>query len=389
MLAHELLTAEDLQYCIDIRRKIHRRPELGFDLPETTALVTAELKKMGLEVRNDYAPSSAVAWLNPEASGPRIMMRADMDALPVTEKTGLPFSSEIEGKMHACGHDTHTAILLTVGRILSRVKDQLPCSVMLLFQPSEECAESGAKAMVENGVMDDVDYCLATHCSNSYRAGTIGVHPGDHSAACDPITVVFHGKTAHATRPHAGVDAIKMAMAAREGLQKIVDEEVGERRHIWGLGYVNGGTAHNVVADRCELRFTFRYFDMAFAAKVKERGIALLNQIAADFGGTVDIEWEMSAPPVINDEAMTEAFRRSLAKLEDVTAAETVFSMGSEDFSYFMLKKPGVNFCYGSGNPEKYGESSVHCNNFIADEDGFRAAILAFVQFALDADQLN
>jgi len=388
MLAHELLTAEDLQYCIDIRRTLHRRPELGFDLPETTALVTAELQKLGLEVDHSYAPCSAVAWVNPDAPGPRVMMRADMDALPVTKKTGLPFSSEIPGRMHACGHDTHTAILLTVARVLCRVKDQLPCRAMVLFQPSEECAESGAQVMVENGVMDHVDCCLAVHCSNSYRAGVIGVNAGDHAAACDPITVIFHGKTAHATRPWAGVDAIKMSLKAQEGLQKIVSEEVGTRNHIWALGYFNGGTAHNVVADRCELRFSFRYFDMAFAARVKERGIALLQSIAEEFGGTVEIEWEMSAPPVINDEALTEAFRRSLAKLEGVTAVETPFSMGSEDFSYFSLKKPGVNFSYGSGNPEKYGESSVHCNNFIADEDGFRAAILAFLQFILDADQL-
>ena len=389
MLAHELLTAEDLQYCIDIRRKIHRRPELGFDLPETSALVTAELQKLGLEVDHSYAPCSAVAWLNPEASGPRIMMRADMDALPVTEKTDLPFSSEIPGRMHACGHDTHTAILLTVARVLCRVKEQLPCRVMVLFQPSEECEQSGAKVMAENGVMNNVDFCLAAHCSNSYPAGTVGVNPGDHAAACDPITVVFHGRTAHATRPWAGVDAIKMGLKAQEGLRQIVAEEVGDRNHIWALGYFNGGTAHNVVSDRCELRFSFRYFDMAFAAKVRQRGIALLQSIADEAGGTVDIDWNMSAPPVINDPAATAAFSRSLSRLEGVTEVLTPFSMGSEDFSYFSLRKPGVNFSYGSGNPEKYGESSVHCNNFIADEDGFRAAILAFVQFALDADQLN
>ena len=389
MLATNLLTAEDLQYCIDIRRAIHRRPELGFDLPETTALVTAELEKMGLSCTGKYAPSSAVAWINPEADGPHLMIRADMDALPVTEKTGLPFSSEIPGKMHACGHDTHTAILLTVARILCRVKEQLPARVMVLFQPSEECEQSGAKVMVQNGVMDDVDCCISTHCSNSYPAGFIGCSAGNRSAACDPITVVFHGKTAHATRPYAGVDAIKMALRAQDELQKIVTEEVGDRKHIWALGYFNGGTAHNVVADRCELRFSFRYFDMDFAAKVRSRGTEALQRIAADFGGTVDIDWNMSAPPVINDARITDIFRHSTKKLEGVTFGEVPYSMGSEDFSYYLLKKPGINFNYGTGNEEKYGKSSVHCNNFIADEDGFRAAILAFVQFVLDADQLT
>lgn len=389
MLATDLLTAEDLSYCIDIRRKIHRHPELGFDLPVTTALVGAELENMGYTWDGSYAPSSAVSWVNPEGTGPCVMLRADMDALPVTEKTGLPFSSEIPGHMHACGHDTHTAILLTVGRVLARIKDQLPCKVMLLFQPSEECEQSGAKVMVENGVMDEVDYCICTHCGNSHHANVIGSCIGDYCAACDPITIVFHGKTAHATRPHNGVDAIRMALAAQDGLEKIVKEEVGDRKHIWALGVFRGGTAHNVVADECELRFSFRYFDMEFAAKVRERGVALLKRIAADFGGSVDIDWNMSAPPVINDPILTERFRRSVDKLSDIENIEVTYGMGSEDFSYYMLKKPGLCFHYGSGNEEKYGKSFGHCNNFIVDEDSFRAPILAFLQFVLDAEPLT
>ena len=127
---------------------------------------------------------------------------------------------------------------------------------------------------------------------------------------------------------------------------------------------------------------------MAFAARVRERGVALLKKIAADFGGTVDIDWNMSAPPVINDTILTERFRRSMDKLEEINSIEVPYSMGSEDFSYYLLKKPGLAFHYGTGNPEKYGESSVHCNNFIADEDGFRAAILAFLHFVLDAEPL-
>ena len=390
MLATELLTAADLQYCIDIRRKIHRRPELGFDLPETVALVSSELEKLGISWTGEYAPGSVTAWVNPEQNeGKRILLRADMDALPVTEKTGLPYASEIPGRMHACGHDTHTAILLTVARILSRVKDQLPCKVRLAFQPSEECEQSGAEYMARMGVTDEVDYCIGLHCDNGVKSGTIGYHSGDYMAACDPITITFHGKTAHATLPEQGIDAIQMALKAQAGLKKIVEEEAGDRLYIWSLGCFHGGTAHNVVSDLCELKISYRYFDLQFAERVRSRGRALLEEVAAEFGGTVEIDWRMSAPPLYNQPELVKCFVSSLNKLEGVGIEEVALRKSTEDFAWMLLKKPGFLFRYGSGCEEKGCTTMAHCNDFMPDEDGFRAAILAYVQFILDAAQLN
>ncbi len=389
MLAKDHLTKEDLEYCVKIRRQLHRHPELGFDLPETVKLVGGELDKLGLEWTGKYAPCSAVAIINPESTGKTLLIRADMDALPVLEKSGVPFASEIEGRMHACGHDAHTAILLTAGRVLCRIKDQLPCRVVLLFQPSEECEQSGAQCMVENGVTEGVDYALTFHCGNEHPTGYLGVVTGDYCAACDPITLTFHGKTAHATLPENGVDAIQMALEAWNGLRAIVAEEVGDRKHIFSLGYFHGGTAHNVISDLCEIKISFRYYDTQFGKTVRERGIKLLNEICARYSGTVDINWNTSAPPVINDPKLAVLYADVAKKIAGENCGDTGVSMGSEDFAWFVTKVPGVATRLGTGNPSQGPVTMGHTNTYRIDEDAFENGVLALVQFVLDVGALN
>lgn len=384
MLAKDFLTQEDLDYCVRIRRQLHRRPELGFDLPETVALVGRELDKLGLSWTGKYAPCSAVAMVNPEAQGKTVLIRADMDALPVLEKSGEPFSSEIEGRMHACGHDAHTAILLTVGRVLCRIREKLPCRVMLLFQPSEECEESGAKCMVENGVTEGVDCAVTFHCGNERPVGYLGVSPGDSCAACDPITLTFHGKTAHATLAHEGIDAIQMALQAWNRLHQMVLQEVGDRRYIFSLGYFHGGTAHNVISDLCQMKISFRYYDSAFGATVRKKGLEILDDICKQFGGTVDIDWETSAPAVINDERLTEIYAAAAKKVAGDNCGANRVSMGSEDFAWFLTKVPGIATRLGTGNPEKGITALGHTNNYRIDESAFQNGVLGLVQFVLD-----
>ena len=387
MDAKSSITKEDIDYCVAIRRRLHRRPEVGFDLPETAALVKAELEKLGLFVRTDYAPCSCVAIVNPEHSGKTVLVRADMDALPILEKSGVEFASEKPGMMHACGHDAHTAMLLTVGRVLCRVKEQLPVRVMLLFQPSEECEQSGARCMVENGVTEGVDYALTIHCGNEHPTGYLGVVAGDYLAACDPITLTFHGKTAHATRFTEGVDAIQMAMQAWAGLKQIVEEEVGDRKHIFSLGYFHGGTAHNVISDECTVKISFRYYDRDFGAKVRSRGIALLEDICSRFGGTVDIDWNTSAPPVINDGALAERFLASARKVAGENCGTTGVRMGSEDFAWYLTKVPGIATRLGTRN-EAFGSTTTgHTNTYRIDENAFENGVLGLCQFVLDAEE--
>ena len=180
-------------YVVSIRRQLHMYPETGFDLPETVKLVSDELQKMGITFTDKYGKASIVAQIG---KGEKILaLRADMDALPVEEETDLPYASKIKGKMHACGHDAHTAILLGVAKYLKSVEDKLNCRVRFIFQPSEECSESGAKMMVENGVMDGVDHIICTHCENALESGKIGICVGDYMAACVPVNIKFYGKT--------------------------------------------------------------------------------------------------------------------------------------------------------------------------------------------------
>ena len=380
----DLITKEDVAYCVDIRRRLHRRPEVGFDLPETQALVIGELQKLGLTVETKYAPCSAVAFVNPECKGKTVLLRADMDALPILEKSGVDFASEKTGLMHACGHDAHTAMLLTVGRVLCRIKEQLPVRVMLLFQPSEECEQSGARCMVEQGVTEGVDCAVTIHCGNEHPTGYLGVVAGDYLAACDPITLTFHGKTAHATRFTEGVDAIQMALEAWNGLKAIEAEEVQGRKHIFSLGYFHGGTAHNVISDECTIKISFRYYDREFGARVRSRGIALLEDICARYGGTVDIDWNTSAPPVINDADLARRYLEAARKVAGENCGPTGVRMGSEDFAWYLTKIPGIATRLGTGNPEKGSTTTGHTNTYRIDEDAFANGIAALCQFVLD-----
>ncbi len=384
MTANELVTKEDLAYAVSVRRAIHEYPELGFELPRTTALVKQELDRLGIALREDYAPCSISGYIG---SGARTLgIRADMDALPIDEKTGLPYASRIPGRMHACGHDAHTAILLTVARVLKRNEEKLPVRVKLLFQPSEECEVSGARAMLESGAMEDVDVIIGAHCENTLESGRIGYFPGDYMAACDPITITFRGKTAHATMAENGVDAIAMAYAAVAEMKQLVKTIARDRMHVFSLGYFHGGTAHNVIADCCTLKISFRYYDMAMAAEIREACASACERIAAAYGGSVDIDWQMSAPSLHNDEALTEAFRACAEEVLPGRLTEMTAKKSTEDFAWFLTKRPGFLFRFGTRNEAKGCVRAQHCNDFELDEDAMMSAILAFVQFALSME---
>ena len=379
----QYVTEQDFRYASACYRHLHRHPELGFELDNTVAFVRSELDKMGI-AWSEAGPASVTAWIGPEDAKTAIGFRADMDALPVMEKSGVPFASEIPGKMHACGHDSHTALMLTVAKILKRMEDKLPCRVKLLFQPSEECEESGAKSMVEHGAVDDVDYVVCSHCENKLETGMIGCRPGDYMAACNPITITFHGKTAHTTIPEEGVDAVAMAWEAYGAMKQIAADEAAEDTiYIFGMNYFHGGTAHNVISDRCELKISFRYYDMEFARRVEEKCLAKCREIAARFGGSVEADWFMSAPPVYNDPGLTAQFSALMEQVLPGYTTTLPLRKSTEDFAWFLLKKPGFIFRFGTGNAAVGSVSVAHCNDFKIDERGMEHAIEAFVQIAL------
>ena len=376
------LDIKDLfDYAVQIRRQLHQYPEVGFDLPRTVSLVAKELSAMGIESTDRYGKGSLVAEIGEGSTC--IALRADMDALPMEEKTDLPYCSRIPGQMHACGHDAHTAILLAVAKHLKAREAELPCRVRFVFQPSEEGAVSGARMMVDHGVMEGVDHILCTHCDNDLEAGVIGTCAGDYMAACIPATVRFLGRTAHATLPEKGIDAVAMAVEAYGEMKAAVIEEAGGvTPYRWCVGRFAGGQVHNVIADCCEMDISFRFYDMDFAARVEGRVREICNAIAARFGGGVEITWKMSTVNVYNDPAVTARFETAL-QAAGLSLAAMPQRMSSEDFAWYLQKKPGMIFRFGTRNEDEGCTALAHRNDFKIDETGMRAAICAFVAYVI------
>ena len=370
-------------YAVSIRRQLHKYPEVGFELERTTALVRHELEKMGIAADPRYGVCSLCAEIGQGEK--TIAFRADMDALPVTEKTNLPYASQSPGKMHACGHDAHTAVLLATAKYFKAHETELPCRIRLIFQPSEEGAISGAKMMVENGVMDGVDHILCTHCENALEAGKIGYCEGDYMAACVPLTITFFGRTAHAALREGGIDAIAMGVRAYQELKTMVEKEAEDTPHIWSVGVLSGGTAHNVIADKCELQISFRFYDMAFAERVRENTFRICEKIAGEAGGKVEIDWHMSTGPIHNDTKITWRFDK-ITRDAGLDVVSIPSRMSSEDFAWFLQKAPGMIFRFGTRNEETGCTGLAHRNDFCLEEAGMKTAIQAFIAYGLQAE---
>ena len=376
----QFVSEELFSYAVKHYRHIHMYPEVGFDLPLTADYVAKQLTDLGIEPQHSFGQCAVVGQIGSDPNRPTIGFRADMDALPVTEKTDLPFASTIPGAMHACGHDSHTAIVLAAAKYLKEHEEDLACNVRLMFQPSEEGAISGAKMMVDHGVMDGVECVVATHCEPFIPAGEVGMAVGDYMAACIPMEIRFHGRTAHATLPETGIDALAMAVEAYNALKVMVKEEAGNRKYIWSVGHLAAGDVHNVIPDLATMRISFRFYDIPFSLRVMDRVVEICNGIAANYGGTVEYDWRMSTGPVHNDASVAEKVRTAMGGL---TVHPLESKMSSEDFAWYLSKAPGVLFRYGSGNEAKGCNGRAHNNDFKIDEDGMKTAIRTFIRYAL------
>jgi amidohydrolase len=364
----------------ELYRELHKVPELGFDLEKTTSIVKAELNSYGIEYTEKYGRGSVVAEIG---NGEKVIaLRADMDALPIEENSGVSFISTNKGVMHACGHDSHTAILLGVAKALKDVEDKLKIRVRLIFQPSEEGLISGAKTMVENGVMDGVSEIVATHCDPDIKWGEIGVCSGDCMASCISLSIKFLGKSAHATMPERGVDAVKMAVEAYNALNVAVKEEAQGRRYIWTVGKIEGGISNNIIADSCELKITFRFYDSEFAKKVESRTNSICNDIGVKYGGKVEIDWPYGAGAVINDTQIVSKLKAAI-KDAGIIVNEIEPKMTSEDFSEFLQKAKGVLFRYGIYNEQERTGEALHTCNFKIYEPAMLTALTAFIEYVM------
>ena len=376
----------DKEYIIALRRELHEFPEVGFDLPKTIAVVKRELDAIGVEYSEEYGESSIVATINPENSGFTIGIRADMDALPITEKNDIPYKSKIDGRMHACGHDAHTAMLLGTAKALYEMRDRISCRVKLIFQPSEEGIRSGALEMVNHGVMDDIDVIIGLHVENWLDSGKIGVCKGASMASSRIIKLEFFGRSAHATLPTSGNDALAAAVDAYCGIQTMLTRTISPfENYVCSVGKLAGGTTQNVIADYAEMLITVRTFNMELDRHIFESISMVAEKSAAAFGCTASVSGGLKAFVLYNDPDIAELVLASAKKVVgDEGITEMPKKLSSEDFSQYLTKKPGVFIRLGTRNADKGCTTLPHNSDFMIDEDALVVGTDTCVQFVLD-----
>lgn len=398
--------AQELQQkVIDWRRDFHAHPELSNREERTAAKVAEHLRSLGLEPRTGIAHHGVTAIIKGGKPGPKIALRADMDALPVTERNDLPFASKVTttfngqqtGVMHACGHDAHTAILLGVADALVAMQDELPGEVMLVFQPSEEGApegeEGGASLMLEEGLFADFkpEAMFGLHVFSSVQAGQIAVRGGPLMAASDKFTIDVHGRQTHGSAPWGGIDPIVAAADLVGTAQTVVSRRsnISKQPAVVSFGSVHGGIRYNIIPDSVQLVGTIRTFDEGMRARIHADLDNVANHVAAAHGATVttDIPVGTGNPVTVNDPALT---ARMLPSLQAAIGAGNVYEpplqMGAEDFAYYAKQVPSMFFFVGATakgiDPAK--APSNHSPEFMLDESALAVGLRAMLQVTLD-----
>jgi len=376
----------DKEYILSLRHQLHMYPEVGFDLPNTVALVKDELEKIGITYTEKYGKSSIVATINDEKRDFTIGIRADMDALHIQEKVDLPFKSKIDGVMHACGHDAHTAMLLGTAKALYAIRNEINCRIKLLFQPSEEGPESGAKMMLGNGVMDGIDVIIGLHTENWLPAGTVGVCCGMSMASSRTFAIEFFGKTAHAVFPQSGKDALAMAVKTYGSIQHMLTREIDPfAKYVCSISTLNAGATQNVIADYAEMKGTIRTYDTQLDEYLINRINAIVKNTADEVGAEGKVISSFQCFPVYNDPVISDLVIKSAEKVVGKNhIAEMPIKMSSEDFSYYLTSKPGVLFRLGTKDIMKEHVSLLHNNDFDIVEDVLYLGSAVCVQFVLD-----
>jgi amidohydrolase len=388
---------------IEWRRDIHQHPELSNREFRTAALVAEHLRSLGLEVRTGIAHTGVAAFLEGGRPGPMVALRADMDALPVTEQTGLPFASTATGEydgrqvgvMHACGHDAHTAILMAAAELLAGMQDELPGSVLFIFQPAEEGAppgeEGGAELMLKEGLFEwkKPDAVFGLHVLSSITAGRIGYRPGPTMAASDRFEITVRGAQTHGSMPWLGVDPVVPAAQIVLGLQTIASRQVDISRMpaVISVGQIHGGVRNNIIPEEVLLEGTIRTFDEGMRNSIHERVARTATGLAQASGAEAHVHIELGYPVTVNEPELGAAALPSLRRAagED-RVFEAPLQMPAEDFSFYANEVPGFFFFLGA-TPEGVDPARAPTNHsplFDVDETTLRVGLEAMVTLAVD-----
>jgi amidohydrolase len=368
---------------IEWRRDFHMHPEIGFEVQRTAGIVADELEKLGYRVRRGVGKTGVVADLG--EGSPLVAIRADMDALPLQEMNDSEYKSTYDGKMHACGHDSHTAMALAAATIFT--KEDFPGTVRFLFQPAEEVADeegkSGAMRMVEDGAAEGIDYVIAQHIDPLSPVGTVGISAGPVSGGVDSWFGTIYGKGGHGAHPNKAIDTFYLTAHVILALNAIVSRRLDPfAPAVVSVGSVNGGFTENVIPESVRITGTLRYADLDVHPKIREE-IQRAFEIARTLGGDYELEFEYGGPPMINDEHVSDVIRQTA---EDLLGVENVHkgwkTLGAEDFGSFMENAPGAMFSLGV---QKAGheEYPLHHPKFDLDERALPIGTAMLVETAI------
>jgi amidohydrolase len=387
---------------LEWRRWLHQHPELSNREVETAEYIAARLREMGLEPRTGIAGHGVVAVIEGGKPGPVVALRSDMDALPVKEPSGLPFASTAtgtyEGKsvpvMHACGHDTHMAMLLGAAQMLTELRKQLPGKVVLLFQPAEEgvpAAEqpAGAEKMVQEGVLDNpkVDVVFGLHSFSGIPTGVIGYRSGPELAAADKFEILIKGRQTHGSKPWGGVDPIVVGAEIVNGIQTLVSRELDITKEpaVVSVGQFDSGVRNNIIPDQARLVGTIRTFDEGMRQQVHARLEAMAEKIAEAHGATAEVTIEPGYPVTVNDPALTAKMLPTLQRVAAGKVAELPKVTGAEDFSFYARKVPGLFVVLGVTPPDQVATAaSNHSPLFMVDESALVTGMRTMTELATD-----
>ena len=388
---------------IEWRRDIHQHPELGNREFRTAGIVAQHLKSLGIEVRTAVAHTGVVGVLRGGKPGPVVALRADMDALPVTEEVDVPFASKVRttwagkdtGVMHACGHDTHVAMLMGVAQILARKRAELPGTVKFIFQPAEEGPppgeEGGAALMIKQGVMENPkpEVVFGLHIGSMHEAGTIAYRPGPVMAAADILRITVQGRQTHGSAPWTGVDPIVVAAQIVLGLQTIVSRQINltQEPAVVSIGGIDGGNRFNIMPDKVEMVGTIRTFDEAMREDIHRRVRQVAENIAQSAGARAIVEIDKPYAVTVNDPALTERMLPSLRRVVgDGNVQLRSKTTGAEDFSFYAQQVPGLFFFLG-GSPKGTDLTKVaynHSPRFTIDESALLVGVRALLRVTVD-----
>ena len=376
-----------IAYAKILRRDFHKHPELGFKEYRTSEIVSRELLKFGYQVTSGIAGTGVIGLRACEPDSPVIMMRFDMDALPIQEQNSVDYSSVNVGVMHACGHDAHLAIGLSIAKLVASLPEFNGVTIKIVFQPAEE-GLGGARQMMSDGVLTDPkpDVCLGMHVWNEKQVGWVGIKPGAIMAGADTFDIKITGKGGHGGQPHKTVDPFVAVAALIQDFQSIVSRNISPLESgVVSFGSINGGIAANVIPDEVKLKGTIRYYQSNVHTKIIQRMQEIINGVSSLSNCKISVENIETAIPLVNNAKLGEIFAgKTKSKFENIVFDDTYSTMGSEDFAYFAEKIPAYFIFFGSANEMKGFNSSHHHPKFDIDEDVLKIAIEIMLMFAID-----